>query len=68
MQYYAYIPREDGTEPMGTENRLIIKDLKTSRGALRRCLRAFGDKPFNLYTFTNFYSDATFTLIYRRDA
>ena len=66
-QFYAYVPTKDGNEPTGTSDRLVIKDLKTARGALKRCLKAFGEKPFKLFTFTNFYNESTFTLIYRRD-
>lgn len=66
-QFYAYVPTAENKEPTGTSNRLIIKDLKTAKGALNRCLKAFKEKPFRLYTFRNFYDDSTFTLIYRRD-
>lgn len=66
-QFYAYVPDSRGEEPCGGTNKVIIKDLKTARGALNRCLKAFKEKPFRLYTFTNFYNEDTFTLIYRRD-
>ena len=58
--FYAYVPREDGTEPLGTANRLIIRNLKTARGAEKRAKTAFGEKKFRLFTFTNFYDNKTF--------
>lgn len=60
MGYYAYIPTKDGKEPLGTENRLIIRDLKTVRGVINRCKTAFKDKTFKLYSFTNFYDGSTY--------
>lgn len=42
MLYYAYVPNKKGNEPLGTENKLIMRDLKTDRGAIRRALRYLG--------------------------
>ena len=45
MKYYAYIPDENGNEPVGTFNRLMF-ELKTIRGARKRCYNAFGNKKY----------------------
>lgn len=61
MQFYAFIPREDGSAPCGTEGQRIIKDLKTVKGAVNR-LKGFStwnSKPFKLFTFSNLYDDST---------
>lgn len=58
MKYYAYVPTEEGEEPMGTANRIKFQ-LKTNRGAIRRAKRVLGDN-FCLFTYTNFYNDLTF--------
>ena len=63
MSFYAYVPNKEGKEPLGSENRLIIKDLKTIKGAINRCKKAFRNKPFKLFTFTNFFDDSTFNEI-----
>ncbi len=60
MNFYVYPGSE---EPLGTEGRLVWRDLKTRSGAIRRARRIFKGKPFSLYTFTNFYDDSTFTCI-----
>jgi hypothetical protein len=64
MKYFAYIPREDGSEPMGTEHKILF-ELKTMRGAIRRARRSLGDR-FKLYSYTKFYDDKTFKLIKRQ--
>ena len=60
MNFYVHPGSE---EPMGTEGRLIWRDLKTRRGAIRRARRIFKGKPFSLYIFTDFYDDSTFRCI-----
>jgi hypothetical protein len=57
MQFYVHAGSE---EPTGTEGRYVWRDLKTKRGAINRARRIFGDKPFSLYTFTDFYDGRTF--------
>ena len=64
-KYYAYIPRDDGTEPIGSENKTMF-ELKTNAGAIRRCKRYFGNKRFRLHTYTNFYDDITFRLVHEQ--
>lgn len=62
MNFYAYKGNDPlGKEPLGSENRLIWKDLKTIKGARNRAKKAFGNQPFKLYTFTNFFDDKTFS-------
>lgn len=61
MNLYAYVPREDGTEPMGTANKMIIHDLKTVRGAINRCKRVWTGKEFKLFSYTRFFDNSTFT-------
>ena len=62
MRYYAYIPREDGSEPLGSANRMLM-DLKTPQGAIKRAKRYMGDN-IKVFSFTNFFRDSTFKLIY----
>lgn len=66
MQFYAYIPREDGSEPVGTENQMIIRDLKTIRGAINRIkkISRWNDKGFKLFSYVNLYNSATHTLVH----
>lgn len=60
MQFYAYKGKfKLNNEPLGSDNRMIIKDLKTASGAARRCKKSWGDN-FKLYSFTNFYDNNTF--------
>jgi hypothetical protein len=60
-KFYAYVPNENGKEPLGTFNKLLF-ELKTLRGAVNRCSKIF-KKSYRLYTYTNFYDEKTFTLI-----
>lgn len=64
-KYYAYVPRKDGTEPMGTGNRSLFS-LKTDAGAIRRARRSLGDT-VRVERYTNFYDDDTFTRIWGND-
>ena len=57
MNFYVHAGSE---EPTGTDGRFVWRDLKTRGGAIRRARRIFGDKPFSLYTFTNFYDGRKF--------
>jgi len=58
MKFYAYIPKEDGSAPMGTANKLLF-ELKTHKGAIRRAGRLLGN-PFCVFTYRNFYDSKTF--------
>ena len=57
MNFYVHSGSE---EPTGTDGRFVWRDLKTRRGAINRARRIFGDKPFSLYTFPDFYDGRTF--------
>lgn len=60
MNFYAYKgTHELGQEPLGSDNRMIWRDLKTTRSPLKRCRELWGND-FRLFTFTNFYDNATF--------
>lgn len=61
MNFYAYIPKADGTEPLGTSGKILFQ-LKTVRGAVRRCRNALG-KRFRLYTYSSFYDESTFFFV-----
>lgn len=66
MNMYAYIPTKDGIEPCGSENKFIIRDLKTIQGAINR-LRKFpkwNSSAFVLQTYTRFYDETTFKTVY----
>lgn len=65
--FYAYRGAHRlGEEPLGTEGKMIARDLKTVGGMVRRCRAAWGSGPFRVYTFTNFYDDRTFRLVASR--
>ena len=60
ITFYAYVPvQKDGSEPFGTHNRLIIRDLKTNAWAIRRAIKMFGDKCV-VYRTPNFYDESTY--------
>ncbi len=61
MKFYAYIPRADGTEPVGGDKKLLF-ELKTTQGAHRRARRYLGPR-YRLYRYTNFYDNKTFRQI-----
>jgi hypothetical protein len=65
MKLYAYVPREDGTEPVGSSNRMLF-ELKTIRGAKNRCESIWKNKRYKIYTYYNFYDDSTFKLLYEK--
>jgi hypothetical protein len=62
MNYYAYVPDKDGREPLGTAGRIRF-ELRTNSGAIRRARRLLGDKVV-VSSYTNFYIDETFKVIY----
>lgn len=65
MRFYAYAgDAELGSEPCGGTGRSLF-ELKTTSGAIRRCYRWFGDTPFRLYSYTEWYAPFTYTLIHR---
>lgn len=72
MKFYAYTPdkkidySELKNEPVGTFGKSMF-ELKTINGAINRCKRIFNNNPFILYSYTNFYNDKTFKLIYEKE-
>jgi len=66
MNFYAYIPREDGSKPVGSFDQMLITDLKTVKGAMQRIRRHphWAHKPFVIQTFTNLYDEKTFRTVY----
>ncbi len=64
MHYFAFIPREDGTAPMGTDNKVIIRDFKLERNARKRAKTRLNTDKFVMFRYTNFYDNKTFKLVY----
>ncbi len=63
MYFYAYNSNVQlGSENLGSDGKVIWRDLKTTRSALAR-LRKLGWNQWSLYTFTNFYDSRTFCLV-----
>ena len=61
--YYAYIPRDDGSEPLGTDGKTIRHDLKTDAGAIRAARRALGDT-VRVFWFWDWYQSEPFRQIH----
>jgi hypothetical protein len=58
--FYAYnSAAELGAEKLGSDGRVIWRDIKTTRGAIAR-LKRLGWPVWTLYTFANFYDNASF--------
>lgn len=65
MGFYAYLGHAElGSEQLGTSGRMIIEDLKTRQGAIRRCKKYWAGKEFRIYSYTNFYDKRTFKRVY----
>jgi hypothetical protein len=62
MTYYAYSPDKDNKEPVGSDNRILC-DYKHPTYAIRKCHRFFTSS-FRLYSYTDFYDESPFKLIY----
>lgn len=59
--FYAYKGTAPlGSEPLGGDGKLLMKDLTSEAGAVRRCRQVFKDASFKLYAYTNFYDNKTF--------
>ena len=64
MKFYAYKGNyELGKEPLGTFDKMMF-ELKTTKGALRRCYQCF-KTDFRLYYYSNFYDNKTFKEVKR---
>jgi hypothetical protein len=55
---------EIGGTPLGTDGKLIIRDLKTLRGVINRGKRAWPGKTFTVWSFRNFYREDTFRKVH----
>jgi len=69
MQFYSYVtetPDAPGQtdEPVGTDRRTIIRDLRTVRGVARRLEKAWPGKSFKVFSFTNIYDSRTHRLVH----
>lgn len=61
MGFYAYLGNAElGSEPLGSFDRMVITDLKTKQGALRRCNKYWVGKEFRIYSYTDFYDESTY--------
>jgi len=66
MEFYAYAGNKRlGEEGLGSERRVLM-NLKTVRGAMKRCRKIFPGG-FMLYRYRNFYQDETFELLYQEN-
>jgi hypothetical protein len=64
MNFYAYKGKQPlGSEDLGTDNRLVIRDLKSKKGAINRCKQIWGSN-FSLYSFSNVYDNSSYELLY----
>ncbi|MBU0711555.1 hypothetical protein KKA87_06495 [bacterium] len=60
MKFYAYKGQAKlGDEKLGTSDRMIF-ELKTSKGAIRRCLKRFSFGDFRLYQIGEIYDISTY--------
>ena len=63
MQWYVYKGNYLlGEEPLGSDDRLIIRDLKTLHCVKKRICALWGDVPCRIYSFTDFSDNDTFML------
>ena len=65
--WYAYVPRSDGSAPVGGDTQTIIRDLATLRGVLRRMRgfhRGWQGRTVRVYRFTDWTRDETYRLVY----
>lgn len=66
-KFYCYKGNYNlGSEPLGTEGRHIFEDLQTLRGAINRIKKWYHYEHFRIYSYSNFYDDKTFKLIYEQ--
>lgn len=68
QSFYAYLGKENlGSESCGSEGKFLWDDLKTAIGAINRMRKLAKGKPFKIYTYTNFYNNKTFKLIFESE-
>lgn len=67
MNYFAYIPRIDGTQPTGSFDQMFIRDLKTLKGVIKRIksIPRWNNKPFIVQTYTHVYKPETYKTVYQ---
>ena len=64
MQYYAYKGNAKlGYEDTYADDKLIIKDARSTDAAIKRCRKQW-DNNFSLYTFSNFNNTNSFRNVY----
>ena len=61
-KYYAYIPREDGSEPCGTGDRCLFES-KGDHYANRMAFNRLSTHNFVLIRYTQFYDESTYNVI-----
>lgn len=59
MSFYAYIPCPDGSEPLGTANRVVF-ERKTFLGALAYARRYLKTHSIKLFYFKSIFDASTF--------
>ena len=65
MAFYAYLGNNElGSEQLGSSGRMVIPDLKSARGAIRRCNKYWKGKKFRVYSFTNFYDESSYKRVH----
>lgn len=62
-KYYAYRPRADGSEPMGTDSQTLF-ELKTDAGAIRRARRLYGPTA-KVFRYWNVFDPETYREVTR---
>ena len=70
MKYYAYIPRKDGSEPLGTFGRIMFEadDAAAAISEARDYLqneKNFAERGMVVQSYTNFYNEQTFRPVYK---
>lgn len=64
MNFYAFIPREDGEAPVGTDGKALLSNYKTAKNAVIQAKRRLRTSEIVVFSYRNFYDDETFTLVY----
>ena len=69
MRFYSYVTEDPkapnlSDDPIGTMGKTIDRDLRTLRGVVKRCRKAWPGRCFKVFSFTNVYDDNTFKLLH----
>jgi len=62
MNFYAYIPRNDGSEPMGTSDKIVSRDKYKSFGTFWHYCLGY-DMRYRIFSFSDLYDINTFELV-----